>query len=207
MKIAFKLLLWVLVTGVILFPALLLILFVIGLSVVVSGAMAISAVGLVLGIIFVALVGLSIMIPCLLLVIRFMTFRTVNVRFQHHGERVVLPVTVKLTGRTIYHAIYENFRAGRRRGRHLYQPGGLGLRLTSTKTCRRILLIRFLLSTALKWRSPLWLMSGIPTQLRINKTNLKYHPQECCASALFLGYFLKLTRLFITPRPPLNHPI
>lgn len=45
MKIAFKLLLWVLVTGVILFPALLLILFVIGLSVVVSGAMAISAVG------------------------------------------------------------------------------------------------------------------------------------------------------------------
>ena len=113
MKIAFKLLLWVLVTGVILFPALLLILFVIGLSVVVSGAMAISAVGLVLGIIFVALVGLSIMIPCLLLVIRFMTFRTVNVRFQHHGERVVLPVTVKLTGRTIYHAIYENFRAGR----------------------------------------------------------------------------------------------
>ena len=66
-----------------------------------------------------------------------------------------------------------------------YQPGGLDLRLTSTKTCRRILLIRFLLSTALKWRSPLWLMSGIPTQLRINKMNLKYHPQECCASALF----------------------
>ncbi len=28
-------------------------------------------------------------------------------------------------------------------------------------------------------------MSGIPTQLRINKMNLKYHPQECCASALF----------------------
>ena len=66
MKIAFKLLLWVLVTGVILFPALLLILFVIGLSVVVSGAMAISAVGLVLGIIFVALVGLSIMISTLI---------------------------------------------------------------------------------------------------------------------------------------------
>lgn len=126
MKIAFKLLLWVLVTGVILFPALLLILFVIGLSVVVSGAMAISAVGLVLGIIFVALVGLSIMIPCLLLVIRFMTFRTVNVRFQHHGERVVLPVTVKVTGRTIYHAIYENFRAGRRRGRHLLSAWGFG---------------------------------------------------------------------------------
>lgn len=57
MKIAFKLLLWVLVTGVILFPALLLILFVIGLSVVVSGAMAISAVGLVLGIIFCGLGG------------------------------------------------------------------------------------------------------------------------------------------------------
>ena len=75
MKIAFKLLLWVLVTGVILFPALLLILFVIGLSVVVSGAMAISAVGLVLG---------------------------------------------------IYHAIYENFRAGRRRGRHLLSAWGFG---------------------------------------------------------------------------------
>ncbi|MFT8739375.1 MAG: hypothetical protein ABF793_10025, partial [Lacticaseibacillus paracasei] len=69
---------------------------------------------------------LSIMIPCLLLVIRFMTFRTVNVRFQHHGERVVLPVTVKLTGRTIYHAIYENFRAGRRRGRHLLSAWGFG---------------------------------------------------------------------------------
>ncbi len=36
MKIAFKLLLWVLVAGVALFPALLLILFVIGLSVVIS---------------------------------------------------------------------------------------------------------------------------------------------------------------------------
>ena len=49
MKIAFKLLLWVLVAGVALFPALLLILFVIGLSVVISGALAVSAVGFVMG--------------------------------------------------------------------------------------------------------------------------------------------------------------
>ena len=72
MKIAIKLLLWVLVAGVALFPALLLILFVIGLSVVISGAMAVSAVGFVLSIIFVALVGLSIMIPSVLLIIRLM---------------------------------------------------------------------------------------------------------------------------------------
>ena len=126
MKIAIKLLLWVLVAGVALFPALLLILFVIGLSVVISGAMAVSAVGFVLGIIFVALVGLSIMIPSVLLIIRFMTFLTVNARFRHGNQRVVLPVSVRLTGRSIYHAIYENFKAGRRQGKHLVQAWSFG---------------------------------------------------------------------------------
>ena len=127
MKIAFKLLLWVLVAGVALFPALLLILFVIGLSVVISGALAVSAVGFVMGTIFVALVGLGIMIPSVLLIIRFMTFRTVNARFQRGGERLVLSVRVHLTGRAIYHAIYENYKAGRRQGKHVFQAWSFGL--------------------------------------------------------------------------------
>lgn len=105
-----------------------------------------------MGTIFVALVGLGIMIPSVLLIIRFMTFRTVNARFQRGGERLVLPVRVHLTGRAIYHAIYENYKAGRRQGKHVFQAWSFGLETYFMKIFKRIWQTRFSRNTVRRWQ-------------------------------------------------------